>query len=145
MIRSQNQIKIESNSSTMSDLVFLLLIFFMITSTLISPNAVPLSLPQSTNENRAKSNVTVYIVNNEDIQKQAGIGSYEIVVANILAEVLTSITPVVPLMLKEGGIYITSGILNEKENIVIEAMEKAGLTVLDVSRQGEWSSVMARK
>ena len=66
MIRSQNKIRIESNSSTMSDLVFLLLIFFMITSTLISPNAVPLSLPQSTNENRAKSNVTVYIVNNED-------------------------------------------------------------------------------
>ncbi len=85
------------------------------------------------------------IVNNEEIQNKAGIGSYDIVVANILAEVLTAITPVVPMMLKEGGVYITSGILNEKENIVIEAMEEAGLTVLDVSRQGEWSSVVARK
>ena len=85
------------------------------------------------------------IVNNEDIQNRAGVGSYDIVVANILAEVLTAITPVVPLMLKDGGVYITSGILNEKENIVIEAMEKAGLTVLDVSRQGEWSSIVARK
>ena len=58
---------------------------------------------------------------------------------------MEGITPCVPNMLKEGGIYITSGILNEKENIVTAAMEKAGLTVLDISRQGEWSSVVARK
>ena len=64
MIRSQNQIKIESNSSTMSDLVFLLLIFFMITSTLISPNAVKLLLPESNSKTMAKQNVTVYINDN---------------------------------------------------------------------------------
>lgn len=45
----------------MSDLVFLLLIFFMITSTLISPNAIPLLLPQSSSETRVKQDVTVYI------------------------------------------------------------------------------------
>ena len=61
MIRSQNQIKIETSSSSMSDLVFLLLIFFMITSTLISPNAVKLLLPESTSKTMAKQNVTVYI------------------------------------------------------------------------------------
>lgn len=61
MIRSRNQIKIESSSSTMSDLVFLLLIFFMITSTLISPNAVKLLLPESNSKTMAKQNVTVYI------------------------------------------------------------------------------------
>ena len=55
------------------------------------------------------------------------------------------ITPCVPKMLKTGGIYITSGILNEKESIVTNAMEKAGLEVLDISRQGEWSSVTAVK
>ena len=48
-------------------------------------------------------------------------------------------------MLKEGGIYITSGILSEKESIVTAAMEKAGLKVLDITRQGEWSSVTAVK
>ena len=61
MIRSQNQIKIEANSSSMSDLVFLLLIFFMITSTLISPNAVKLLLPESNSKTMAKESVTVYI------------------------------------------------------------------------------------
>lgn len=66
MIRSQNQIKIESNTSTMSDLVFLLLIFFMITSTLISPNAVKLLLPESNSKTMAKQNVTVYINENHE-------------------------------------------------------------------------------
>lgn len=61
MIKSQNQIRIESNSSSMSDLVFLLLIFFMITSTLISPNAVKLLLPESSSKTMAKQNVTVYV------------------------------------------------------------------------------------
>ena len=61
MIRSQNQIKIETSSSSMSDLVFLLLIFFMITSTLISPNAVKLLLPESNSKTMAKESVTVYI------------------------------------------------------------------------------------
>lgn len=68
MIRSQNQIKVETSSSTMSDLVFLLLIFFMITSTLISPNAVKLLLPESNSKTMAKQNVTVYIDENYNFQ-----------------------------------------------------------------------------
>ena len=64
MIQLQNKVNIETSSSSMSDLVFLLLIFFMITSTLISPNAVKLLLPESTSKTMAKQNVTVYIDDN---------------------------------------------------------------------------------
>ena len=85
------------------------------------------------------------IASDGSLQADAGKGEYDIVVANILAEVLEGITPSVPVMLKKGGVYITSGILNEKESIVTDAMERAGLTVLDISRQGEWSSVVSRK
>ncbi len=66
MIKSQNKIRIEANSSSMSDLVFLLLIFFMITSTLISPNAVKLLLPESNSKTMAKESVTVYIDENHN-------------------------------------------------------------------------------
>ncbi|KWW31017.1 MAG: biopolymer transport protein ExbD [bacterium P3] len=66
MIKHQSHIRIESNSSSMSDLVFLLLIFFMITSTLISPNAVKLLLPESSSKTMAKQNVTVYIDENRN-------------------------------------------------------------------------------
>lgn len=68
MLSSQNKVKVTSNSSSMSDLVFLLLIFFMITSTLISPNAVKLMLPESTSKTMAKQNVTVYIDENYQFQ-----------------------------------------------------------------------------
>jgi len=60
-IRSRNKRKVEFNMASMSDLVFLLLIFFMITSTLISPNAIKLLLPNSSSKTMAKQNITIYI------------------------------------------------------------------------------------
>ncbi len=60
-IRSRNKRQISFNATSMSDLVFLLLIFFMITSTLISPNAIKLLLPSSNSKTMAKRSVTVYI------------------------------------------------------------------------------------
>ena len=68
MIKTRNNITIENNNSTMSDLVFLLLVFFMMTSTLISPNAVKLLLPESGSKTMAKQNVTVYIDENFQFQ-----------------------------------------------------------------------------
>ena len=60
-IKTRNKRNVEFSMSSMSDLVFLLLIFFMITSTLVSPNAVKLLLPNSTSKTMAKQSVTVYI------------------------------------------------------------------------------------
>ena len=65
-LKRRNQRQVEFNSSSMSDLVFLLLIFFMLTSTLIAPNAIKLLLPQSSSRTMAKQNVTVYINENHD-------------------------------------------------------------------------------
>ena len=68
-----------------------------------------------------------------------------IVAANILADVLVALTPVVVNQIKKGGIYITSGIIDDKEETVVEAVKKAGLEVLDITYQGEWVCVTARK
>lgn len=61
MIKSRNKVEPSFNSSSMSDLVFLLLIFFMLTSTLVAPNAIKLLLPSSNSKTMAKQTVTVYI------------------------------------------------------------------------------------
>ena len=61
MIKSRNKVDVTFNSSSMSDLVFLLLIFFMLTSTLVAPNAIKLLLPSSSSKTMAKQTVTVYI------------------------------------------------------------------------------------
>lgn len=84
------------------------------------------------------------IITDKEIQKCAGYEKYDIVVANILAEVLLTLTPVVKRHLKKGGIYITSGIIAEKESLVVDAVKAAGMEVLEVTRQNEWVSVTAR-
>lgn len=85
------------------------------------------------------------IIDDKAVQDQVGYEKYDIVVANILADVLVPLTPVIVDQLKPGGIYITSGIIDDKESIVIEAVKAAGLTVEAVTYQGEWVSVTARK
>ena len=87
----------------------------------------------------------VNIIDDPKAQSEAGEAAYDIVTANILAEVLLPLTPVVIHQLKKGGIYITSGIIDDKETVVVEAVKAAGLEVLEVTHQGEWVSVTARK
>lgn len=85
------------------------------------------------------------IISDPEIQDRVGYERYDIVVANILAEVLLPLTPVVKKCLKPGGIYITSGIIAEKEQLVVDAVKAAGMEVLEVTRQNEWVSVTARR
>ncbi len=85
------------------------------------------------------------IIDDKEIQDRVGYEKYDIVAANILADVLVPLTPVILNQLKAGGIYITSGIIEEKEETVVQAVKAAGLEVLEVTHQGEWVSVTARK
>ena len=85
------------------------------------------------------------IIDDKAIQNQAGYEKYDIVTANILADVLIPLTPVIVNQMKKGAYYITSGILDVKEEVVVEAVKAAGLTVVEVTHQGEWVSVTARK
>ena len=85
------------------------------------------------------------IIDDKAIQDQAGYEKYDIVTANILADVLIPLTPVIVNQMKIGAYYITSGIIDLKEEVVVEAVKAAGLTVVEVTHQGEWVSVTARK
>lgn len=85
------------------------------------------------------------IITDKAVQDEVGYECYDIVVANILADVLVPLTPVIVNQLKPGGIYITSGIIDDKEQTVVDAVKAAGLEVLEVTYQGEWVSVTAKK
>lgn len=85
------------------------------------------------------------IIDDKAIQDKAGYEKYDIVTANILADVLIPLTPVIVNQMKKGAYYITSGILDVKEEVVVEAVKAAGLTVVEVTHQGEWVSITARK
>lgn len=85
------------------------------------------------------------IITDKEVQDRVGYEKYDIVVANILADVLVLLTPVIVNQMKPGAVYITSGIIDDKESTVVEAVKAAGLEVLEVTCQGEWVSVTARK
>lgn len=85
------------------------------------------------------------IITEKEIQDRVGYEKYDIVVANILADVLVPLTPVIINQMKPDGVYITSGIIEGKESIVAKAMEDAGLKVIEINSQGEWRSVVGRK
>ncbi len=85
------------------------------------------------------------LIDDTTLQEKVGTQEYEIVVANILADVIIPMAPVIPDRLKQGGYFITSGIIDFRENDVKEAIENAGLTIVEINHQGEWVNITARK
>lgn len=85
------------------------------------------------------------IIDDKEVQDTVGYEKYDIVTANILADVLVPLTLVIVNQMKKGAYYITSGILDVKEEVVVKAVKDAGLQLVEVTHQGEWVSVTARK
>ncbi|MCQ2493041.1 MAG: 50S ribosomal protein L11 methyltransferase [Lachnospiraceae bacterium] len=116
----------------------------------LDPCAVP-AVEQNCNDNgidTAKFDMMIgNIISEKEVQDKVGYEKYDIVVANILADVLVPLTPVIVNQMKPGAVYITSGIINDndKEFRVKNAVEAAGLEVVETTYQGEWVSVTARK
>ena len=95
-----------------------------------------------------KAQGTFYVgnlIDDEELQRKVGTECYDIVVANILADVIIPLAPVIPARLKKDGIFITSGIIDFKEEEVKQAIQQAGFEILETNYQGEWVNITARK
>lgn len=85
------------------------------------------------------------LIEDEKIQQKEGRGEYDLVTANILADVIIPMAPQLFKCLKQGGILITSGIIDFKEQEVHKALEQAGFEVLETNVDGEWVNITAKK
>lgn len=86
------------------------------------------------------------ILEDERLGEEIGYDEYDIVVANILADVLLPLTPIVPKHLKKDGLFITSGIIDTKEEEVKQAiLDNGSFEILEITRQKDWSSITARR
>ena len=83
------------------------------------------------------------ILDDTSVQEKVGSG-YNIVVANILPDVLEPLTPMVPKLLNKDGLYITSGIIDDKADTVKAFIEKAGFEILERHDDGEWVSYVSK-
>ncbi len=84
------------------------------------------------------------IIDDKSVQDMVGYGCYDVVVANILADILIPMTPMAVAALKKGGTFITSGIIEGREGDVMEAMKAAGLSDIKCEADGEWRCVTGR-
>lgn len=96
-----------------------------------------------------KSKCKVYtgnILDDKDLEEKVGYDCFDIVVANILADVLLPLTPIVPAHLKKGGYFITSGIIDTKEEEVKQAiLDNGNFEIVEITRQKDWSSITAKR
>lgn len=83
------------------------------------------------------------LLEDEELCQKVGEGKYDIVVANILADVIIPLSSIARRFMKKGGYFITSGIINTKENEVKQAMLSNGFEIVDVVTMGEWVSIVA--
>ncbi|MCR5273550.1 MAG: 50S ribosomal protein L11 methyltransferase [Lachnospiraceae bacterium] len=85
------------------------------------------------------------LIDDKELKASLKAKPYDIVVANILADVIIPMAPVIPELMKPGAVFITSGIIDFKENAVKEAIEKVGLEIVSINHQGEWVNITAKK
>lgn len=86
------------------------------------------------------------IIDDEDVKKEVGFETYDLVVANILADIIIILQKEIPVHMKKGAIFITSGIINMKEEAVKKAFsENEAFELVEITYQGEWVSVTVRK
>lgn len=114
----------------------------------IDPNAIAATYENMKVNHMESSKLQVLagnLLEDTGFEEIIGLEKYDIVVANILADVIIPLSGIIPSYLKEGGIFISSGIINTKEEAVVKAMKKNNLEIIEIDHQGEWVSVTVRK
>ncbi len=85
------------------------------------------------------------LIDDKELQDKVGYDKYDVVVANILADIIIAMAPAIPPTMKSGAYFISSGIINFKEEEVKKALIEVGLEIIEVNYQGEWVNITARK
>ena len=87
--------------------------------------------------------VTGNVIDSRALREQIGIGCYDIIVANILADIIIPLSGVISEQLKPGGLFISSGIINTKKMVVEAALLQNGYEIIEITEMGDWVSIVA--
>ncbi len=135
-IKTRNKKSLEFSSASMSDLVFLLLVFFILVSTIVSPNAIPLTLPNSSSQKviDAKKDVTVYI--NDQLQFFINDESNQVTEDNLQASLANK------LVAKKGNV-----VLRVDQSVAVQYVVKVidAVNKINVERQSAYKVILATK
>lgn len=84
------------------------------------------------------------VIDDAGLRKNIGLSCYDVVVANILADIIIPLSAVVKEFMKPGAVFISSGIIDMKEEEVKAAILKNGFEIVEITRMGDWVSVVAK-
>ena len=113
----------------------------------IDPNAVDTAYANAERNGIDKSKYTVLagnVVTDTDIQEKIAENKYEVVAANIVADVIIGLCPKAKEYIKDGGVFITSGIIEDRIDDVQRALTENGFEVIAVNRRKDWASIICR-
>lgn len=114
----------------------------------IDANAVEIAVKNAKRNNIDLSSYRTFsgnIINDESLYNSVSDKKYDVVLANIVADVIIGMEPVIPKLMKSGSVLITSGIIEDRAEDVIKAYEKTGLTLLSRQQQGDWVALIYKK
>ena len=121
----------------------------------IDPAAVKIAVENAEINKLTSSEICLYekgqsnfstgnVIDDENLRKKCGLKFYDIVVANILADIIMPLSDVVKDFMAEGSLFISSGILATREEEVKERLIKNGLEIVEVIPMGDWVSIVAK-
>ena len=114
----------------------------------IEPGAADIAYENAAMNGVGKDRYTVLtgnLLTDDTLHRQIAARTYDVVVANIVADVIIMLSPLAPDMLKPGGLFISSGIIRERVPDVLAALAANGFTMLDKHVSDEWVCIVARK
>lgn len=113
----------------------------------IDPNAIQIAYENSDRNDIDRNRYHVKagnILEDEALQASYSGKKYDLVAANIVADVIIALTKQVPDYIKDGGIFLCSGIITERKKDVLEALKDAGFAVLDIKEKTSWVAIATR-
>jgi len=112
----------------------------------IDPNAVDIAYQNAARNGIDNTNYHVYagnILTDDELNSKID-DKYEIVVANIVADVIIGLAPKAKQCMKQGGIFITSGIIEDRVEDVKEALVEVGFEIVEIKQRKDWVSIICR-
>lgn len=114
----------------------------------IDPNAVDIAYENAERNGVTKDNYHVFagdVTSDTALMEKLGEKKYDVVVANIVADVIIAVSPAAAELVADDGVYITSGIIEDRIDDVKTALEDCGFLIKAINRRADWASIICKK
>ncbi len=114
----------------------------------VDPHAVEAALENAKVNGITEDDITILtgdLITDAAFRKSCGEGKYDLVLANILADIIIPLSGVIGQLMKPGALFVSSGIIENKGPAVEAALIENGFEIVEMTQSGDWVSFTARR